>query len=747
MELRAFTEQVLFATSLEEKLWRPEVVTDEQPGPAITAPSSPGRPPELHFKAERGGNADFPRLHQIEREAERGRLLHFFANHELLATELMALVLLRFPDAPPAFRRGVLQTLYDEQDHTRLYVERMAACGVGFGELPVSGYFWRVVSGMENPIDYVAGLSLTFEQANLDFSRHYAACFSAVGDAPTAGLLDRIYHDEIRHVAYGLRWFRRWKQPDESDWAAFCRVLRFPLSPQRAKGFAVNVEGRRLAGLDAAFIAELEVYAQSRGRTPGVFLFNPFAEGHLAQGRAFTPDQRQRELQTDLGNLPQFLCRQDDLVLVERRPSVTFLAGLKRAGFVLPEFVALGETIRAPWRERADGPPVPADALAERKFGALRPWAWGPDSVALLRPFAAHSALGEADLEARCGPAIAALYSKASGAALLSEVLARCPGCPGEDAPVIDAPGSWLCDRQDVGREVRSLEAALAVIAEGRGRGPARLVAKEALGLAGSNAIRLWEPELLESQRRWMAGVLERGQSLIIEPWRDRLLDFSLQYEMGPDGLRRRGCTGLINDHRGQFQGNHAAPNHARSLPETVAQALPAHPARFAWLQRVFDEVAVALEARLRAAGYAGPVGIDAFVFRDAQGVPRLKPVVEINPRYTMGRLTLELMRQVAPGSHGLLLLWNRALLRRIGRADFSSLAAWLAEAAPVEQVGEPKARIRAGAICLNDAATARVSLAVFHVFAEAQGVAAFLASLGLASAGEATTMRASRDR
>src|SRR5207244_7029787 len=155
MELREFAEQVLFATTLEEKLRRPERLTDERPGSALAAPEAPGRPAELRFKPPGAGKADFPGLHRLEQEGERGRLLHFFANHELLATELMALVLLRFPEAPAAFRRGVFQTLKDEQMHTRLYLERMKDCGIHFGELPVSGYFWRAVSSMESPIDFV----------------------------------------------------------------------------------------------------------------------------------------------------------------------------------------------------------------------------------------------------------------------------------------------------------------------------------------------------------------------------------------------------------------------------------------------------------------------------------------------------------------------------------------------------------------------------------------------------------------
>jgi hypothetical protein len=128
MELRDFAEQVLFATTLEEKLRSPSVITDDCPGSPLLTPNMPGRPVDLRFKPQGSGKSDFPGVHRLEREQERGRLLHFFANHELLATELMALALLRFPDAPAAFRRGVFQTLKDEQMHTRLYMQRMANC-------------------------------------------------------------------------------------------------------------------------------------------------------------------------------------------------------------------------------------------------------------------------------------------------------------------------------------------------------------------------------------------------------------------------------------------------------------------------------------------------------------------------------------------------------------------------------------------------------------------------------------------
>jgi len=690
MELREFAERVLFATNLEDKLRPPAEITDERPGTALAAPAAPGRPPGLHFKPSGSGKSEFPGLHQLEQKTERGRLLHFFANHELLATELMALVLLRFPDAPPAFRKGLLQTLKDEQLHTRWYIDRMQACGLEFGELPVSGYFWRCVSPMENPMDYVAGLCLTFEQANLDFAGHFARGFATVGDTETAQLLGKIYHDEIGHVAYGLKWFRRWKPPGESDWDAFCRTLKFPLSPQRAKGFTLNFDGRRAAGLDPEFIARLNVYSQSNGRTPNLYVFNPLAEGRIAGGGAFNPTRHQAQLVADLENLPQFLGRQDDIVLVRRRPAVEFLSGIKQAGFALPEFV---ET-------------AAMGALRERKLGALRPWAWGPDSVALLAPLFPRVSAEARTAEQRFNPGLAELYSKAWSAAFLRKYLA---------AAETTSP-SLLCRDEEVGVAVNTEPEALAAIAAIRRRGHHKIVVKEALGVAGGNALRLFEPELLTTQRRWLAHRLQTGHPLVVEPWLERELDFSVQLEMTAAGLKLCGYTGLFNDARGRFQGNWAETHHHQRIPSKVI-------ARFAVAADVsgillahYAEIFALLEAELRRREFVGPLGIDAFVYADATGTPRLKPVVEINPRHTMGRVTVELMKQTCQGSCGWFRLVNQAQLRAEGVADFPAYARLLAEQHPLQLAGEPTPKIRAGAVCLNDPARAQVCLAVFQV-------------------------------
>jgi hypothetical protein len=134
------------------------------------------------------------------------------------------------------------------------------------------------------------------------------------------------------------------------------------------------------------------------------------------------------------------------------------------------------------------------------------------------------------------------------------------------------------------------------------------------------------------------------------------------------------------------------------------------------WLQGLYGEIFSMLEEELLHADYLGPVGIDAFVYVTPKGRHRLKPIVEINPRYTMGRLTVELMKRTCPGSYGLFRLVSRTMARAESFDDFAAFARSLKERFPLRLEGEPVPKISEGVICLNDPARAQVSLAVFQV-------------------------------
>ncbi|MBI5760512.1 MAG: hypothetical protein HZA46_18510 [Planctomycetales bacterium] len=67
----------------------------------------------------------------------------------------------------------------------------------------------------------------------------------------------------------------------------------------------------------------------------------------------------------------------------------------------------------------------------------------------------------------------------------------------------------------------------------------------------------------------------------------------------------------------------------------------------------------VAREVQRR--GYFGPLGIDAMLFRDDAGQTRLRPIQDVNARYTMGRLALGWRRFLKLNEFGswLHLTWN----------------------------------------------------------------------------------------
>jgi hypothetical protein len=273
-----------------------------------------------------------------------------------------------------------------------------------------------------------------------------------------------------------------------------------------------------------------------------------------------------------------------------------------------------------------------------------------------------------------------------------------------------------MCGEQEVGVVAKTLVDALAAIEAIRGRGHQSVVIKEALGVAGHNAIRLLEPELLGTQRRWIANVLERGSQVVIEPWLERELDFSVQLDMSTRGPELVGYAGLLCDRNGQFRGNWAGPGFRRHVPTKVKSLFPDRPEISEQIRALYQNIFQHLEIEFKHAGYIGPVGIDAFVYRTPEGKCRLKPIVEINPRYTMGRLTLELMKQVAPGRGGSLQLVTPKRVKKDGFKDFPSWARSLCERFPLRLAGKPVHKIDDGCLCLNDPERARVCLAVFKV-------------------------------
>lgn len=262
MELREYAQSVVESVDLERKLARPPArLTDHDPGPELRI-STPGRPPELVIAPARA--VKVPPARGMCDRAQRARILHALANHELQAAEIFAWALLAFPDAPPNFRRGLTAIAADEQRHCELYIERLEALGLRFGELPVTGHFWNNLDSLETPLHLVCTMGLTFENANLDFAQEYATGARDAGDHETAEVLEKVHADEVRHVRFAWHWLGRLKDDGADDWATYLDHVAWPLGPGRARGREFDRDSRVAAGLDDGFIRELETVRPHR---------------------------------------------------------------------------------------------------------------------------------------------------------------------------------------------------------------------------------------------------------------------------------------------------------------------------------------------------------------------------------------------------------------------------------------------------------------------------------------------------
>ena len=702
MEIRQFAEQVLFGTRWEDKLVVLDRYEDRAPGAGIATPSAPGRPPglgldEWHHREK----LRFRDVRHFHSEKERGLVLHFFANHELLALELMALALLKFPEAPEKFRRGLVQTLRDEQEHVRLYQKRMQEIGVQFGEIPVGDFFWKAIGPMETPMDFVTGLSLTLEQANLDYARHYAQVYRQLDDPETAAILERIYRDEIGHVKHGLTWFRRWQETGLSEWDAYRRALRFPLGPARAKGIGFNRAGRLQAGLSADYIDELELFSQSRGRCPAVYWFNANCEEQVALGRpGFTPSQRVAELEADFQALPMLLCVRDDVVLLREKPSPSFLRRMQELGFAIPEFVECS----------ADG----LAALAERKVNALRPWGWSPDSAELLAPLVEGLPRGG---EGPCWSAeVRQLYAKSWSAARLGEFLAA-------------QEAGYFCGMDVVGTACETTEQVLAEMERLAEAGFDAVVVKAIYGSSGRGQIHCRGGQLRAEQRGRLENILRQQGQVVVEPWLDKVMDLSLHFDVGTEGTAVAGWTRFFTDGRGQYRGSFVGSLTA-DLDEDVKRFLYGDGRDARRLPKLGEQLAEWLAEPLCAAGYQGPVGVDAMVYRDRDRL-RLKPIVEVNPRTTMGRVALKLQQAVNSARTALWLVINRREVVAAGFAGLAECAAALEAVHPAQLMPDGK-QLSGGVLFTTDPTLARSFATVLLVGESLDECEGYLQEVGL---------------
>jgi len=152
-------------------------------------------------------------------------------------------------------------------------------------------------------------------------------------------------------------------------------------------------------------------------------------------------------------------------------------------------------------------------------------------------------------------------------------------------------------------------------------------VIKSPFGFAARERVLGRGPRLEGAQATWARRQFAKGDTLIFQPWLERVREYGVTLEIKFDGeIELLGISDL--------QTNGAGTGTGYLLGRKIDS------------QRLtkLEEIAQVVGARLFREGYVGPAGIDAL-----EHTHGLHPLLEINARYTMGFVALAVERSLKP--------------------------------------------------------------------------------------------------
>jgi uncharacterized ferritin-like protein (DUF455 family) len=231
----------------------------------VGMPARPARParPEL-LPPNR-----MPRRGKGGTEAGRLALIHALAHIEFVAIDLAFDMVGRFgAHFPRGFADDWMRVGADEAMHFAMLDRRLRQLGSCYGAHPAHDGLWEAAEQTaQDPLARLAIVPMVLEARALDITPQMIARFEAAGDSKTAGILNRILGDEVRHVAAGVRWFSqacliRGDSPSNVWRELVSTHFRGSLKPP------FNDSARAAAGLTIDFYGAV---AESHAHRPGKF--------------------------------------------------------------------------------------------------------------------------------------------------------------------------------------------------------------------------------------------------------------------------------------------------------------------------------------------------------------------------------------------------------------------------------------------------------------------------------------------
>ncbi len=341
------------------------------------------------------------------------------------------------------------------------------------------------------------------------------------------------------------------------------------------------------------------------------------------------------------------LAKQDDVVLVRRMPSRGFRKQLIDVGLHLPQFVPLGERSK----------------LEVRKLHDFLPWAWTPKNHLVAQPLVASAYHAPAAWREESRD----LFRKSWGANCLMQWL--CESQRRNDLP------NWFSPVDCAGIPVYTASEVPVALAELDERGYSMAIFKPDLAASGRGQRRMSCREPLAAHdESWLRSMFQsaansshvgdtesaRSPIGIVEPELDRLIDLSFLWFMPQDNQKPNflGWTRPLVTVGRRYAGTRLG-SALSDCSDRLKQFILAD--RASRIQAIVDWLEPRITSELAARNFTGYFGVDSIVSQNDSGQLIVKPLVELNPRTTMGHVALRLEKHLAPGAEAAFRIFTKA--------------------------------------------------------------------------------------
>ncbi len=346
-----------------------------------------------------------------------------------------------------------------------------------------------------------------------------------------------------------------------------------------------------------------------------VYYFNPTCELAIANGSfSYMPPLLLQEMEKDLSVLPFVFASANDIILTENKPSSEFMNTLKMAGFNLPKFYTFKEL----------------NAIPSGSIDSIVPWGWSPSSHFILK-----------ELKEKCSDEFKKspvfdwkaehqlLYERSTSLDLLHKILKN--NCFG-----------WLIDENRCGKMVENCSEIETMLKK-----HPEIVLKAPLSSSGRGIQIIRNGKLNASNLKWISGVLKQQKYLIAEPFLNKVIDLSFQFEiLDHCEVAYLGYSVFETNSNGQYKGTFIRPDLKTLLPDDDTTVV----------RQMIETTSGILQEALKISDYTqyyrGYLGIDSLIFRQ-NGQLKIQPCIEINCRMTMGLLGLQLEKVIHRDAKG----------------------------------------------------------------------------------------------